>query len=85
MRGMLRNDLGGAADVGRTRAILVREVGDIDGLPTISGIKGVPAAQRMGCRVFEFCGRRVFLVTWQIRGKRKIDGGKLEDHHEDDP
>lgn len=80
---MLGDNLAGAADAGRTRTILVREVGNVDSLPTISGIKGVSAAQRMDYRVFEFCIRRVFLVAWQIRGKCKIERGK--DHHEDDP
>ena len=42
---MLRNDFFGAGDVGRTRTVLVREVGDVDGLPTIPGIEGVSAAQ----------------------------------------
>ena len=77
---MLRNDFR-AADVGRTRTILVSEVGDVDSLPTIPGIKGISVAQRVGPRVLEFCSRRVFLITWQIRGKRQIEGGK--DHHED--
>ena len=66
---MLRNDFFGAADVGRTRIVLVREVGDVDGLPTIPGIEGVPATQRVRPRVLEFCSRRVLLVTWQKRGK----------------
>ncbi len=66
----MRSDFGGTADVGRSRAsIFVREVGNVDGLPTIPGIKGISAAQRVGPPVLEFCSCRVFLVTWQVRGK----------------
>lgn len=81
--GVMNSGRGDPVDVGRTRSIFVRQVGDVDRLPAILEIKGVPAAQRMGLRVLVFYFGRGVLFTWQIRGKCNIEGSK--NHHEDSP